>query len=606
MTEHIQQGPLQALVRFYDRMQNAPALGWSQVKFGWAIVLNESGHPVDVMDLRDQSGKKPANRFFMVPAEVKRTAGISPNFLWDKSSYVLGKTAKADKRTAQEHAAFVKENLGRIAGVEDAGLLALKVFLENWLPERFESELFQTDMLDANIMFRLDGDARYIHERPAARKLVEARALETDGHEDRIFCLVTGEYSKPARLHPAIKGVEGAQTSGASLVSFNCDAFTSYGKAQGENAPTSEGAAFRYGAALNSMLQRGSLNRVARPIGDTTVVFWAEASDRQAAEAADVFGAIALSSDNKDDAEVEKVSETLKRISRGTALHTIRPDLGEGTRFYVLGLAPNAARLSVRFWSCDTLDVFARNLAMHYQDIAVEPAPWRKLPSPFLLAVKTTAMLEKADNIPKRLAADMLNAILTGRAYPRTWLSSVIMRLRAGDDPTGWHAAAARAVLQRMKRKANPTISEKESVPMSLNRDYPNIGYQLGRLFAVYELAQRAALGGVNTTVRDKYFGAASATPASVFPVIIRNGQNHLGAVRKKLTGWPVIIEKELEEIFNKISPEEPSSFPRSLHLEQQGEFVLGYYHQRSAKLAGQKSNQLLPEIENDQEDEDA
>lgn len=606
MTAQIQQGPLQALVRFYERMSDAPALGWSPVKFGWAIVLDKDGNPVDVTDLRDHTGKKPANRFLMVPAEVKRTAGVSPNFLWDKSSYVLGKTAGTGKRTVQEHEAFVKDNLERIGETQDAGLLALKNFLQNWTPERFDSELFLPEMLDANIMFRLDGDTKYIHERPAAQKLVEARALETDEQAGNAFCLVTGEYSKPARLHPAIKGVEGAQTSGAALVSFNCDAFTSYEKAQGENAPTSEGAAFRYGAALNKMLQRGSRNRVARPIGDTTVVFWAEASDAKAAEAADEFGAFAISMDtNGDDAEAEKVAETLKRISKGEALHKVRPDLEEGTRFYVLGLAPNAARLSVRFWLSDTLDAFARNLAMHYRDIGIEPSPWRKLPSPFLLAVKTTAMQEKADNIPNRLAGDLLKAILTGNAYPRTWLSSVIMRLRAGDDPsTGWHAAAARAVLQRMKRKANPTISEKESVPVSLNRDYPNIGYQLGRLFAVYELAQRAALGGVNTSMRDKYFGAASATPASIFPVIIRNGQNHLAAVRKKLPGWSVMIEKELEEIFNKISPEEPSSFPRSLHLEQQGEFALGYYHQRSAKLAAQKDGQPIPEIENDQEDE--
>lgn len=606
MTVQIQQGPLQALVRFYERMSDAPALGWGYAKFGWVIELDKDGNPVDVKDLRLVIEKKTINREFLIPSPVNRRVNILANFLWDKTAYSLGRTAGDNKRTAQEHAAFIKENLEKIGETDDAGLQAFKAFLKNWTPQRFDAEPFTADMLDANIMFRLVDDSQYLHERSAVKKLIEKQNV--DQEEGSAFCLVTGAYSKPARLHPVIKGVEGGSSlkNGGSLVSFNCDAFESYGKEQGANAPTSESAAFRYGAALNKMLQRGSRNRVARPIGDTTIVFWAEAADAKAAEAADEFGAFAISMDtNGDDAEAEKVAETLKRISKGEALHKVRPDLEEGTRFYVLGLAPNAARLSVRFWLSDTLDAFARNLAMHYQDIGIEPAPWRKLPSPFLLAVKTTAMQEKADNIPNRLAGDLLKAILTGNAYPRTWLSSVIMRLRAGDDPsTGWHAAAARAVLQRMKRKANPTISEKESVPVSLNRDYPNIGYQLGRLFAVYELAQRAALGGVNTSMRDKYFGAASATPASIFPVIIRNGQNHLAAVRKKLPGWSVMIEKELEEIFNKISPEEPSSFPRSLHLEQQGEFALGYYHQRSAKLAAQKDGQPIPEIENDQEDE--
>lgn len=607
MKTEIRQGPLQALVRFYERMPDAEEPGWSQEKFGWSIVLNKAGNVVDVKDLRNHDGKKPFDTLMKVPAAVKRTAGISPNFLWDKSAYVLGRTAGAGKRTAQEHAAFVQENLEKIGETQDEGLLAFKAFLQSWSPARFDAAPFTPDMLDANIMFELDGDRKRLHERPAAKKLVAELAQAGGSEPEESFCLVTGQHCAPARLHPVVKGVQGAQTAGAALVSFNNDAFTSYGKAQGENAPTSELAAFQYGTALNRMLQKGSRNRLSRPIGDATLVFWADAADAKVAEEADELGCHLLAVENLDETESRKIGDALESIARGRRPDEVWPFLTEGVRFHVLGLAPNAARVSVRFWLSDSFGAFVRNIALHYQDMALEPAPWRKLPSPALLLAKTTAMQEKFENIPAHLAGDLMQAILSGGFYPRTWLSATIMRLRAGDNPeNGWHAAAIRAVLQRKKRKTNPSLSEKESIPVSLNRDYPNVGYQLGRLFAVYELAQKGALGGLNTTMRDKYFGAASATPASIFPVIIRNGQNHLAALRKKLPGWAILIEKELEEIFDRIQPAEPLSFPRSLPLEQQGEFALGYYQQRKAKLAGQKDGQALPEQGVEEEEDNA
>lgn len=588
---------LQALERHYHRLNargDVSAPGWSPEKFGWCVVLDRDGAPVDMQDLHDLSGKKPKVKLYAVPAAVKRTVGIAPNLLWDKTAYVLGRTAGEGKRTAQEHAAFVEAHLARLAGQEDEGLVALRRFLEGWRPERFDEAPFRPEMLDSNVMFRLEGELGYLHERPAARALVNAETAEGGGYDDIGLCLVTGQDAKLARLHPTIKGVEGGQSSGASLVSFNLDAFTSLGKEQGANAPTGEGAAFRYGAALNHLLTRDGPNRLHRPVGDATVVFWADASDAKAADAADTLFADWLGGDVTDDAaEARQVREQMEVVAAGKALADLRPNIVPGTRFHVLGLSPNAARLSVRFWLSDSLDAFAQRLAQHHQDCRMEPVPmgWGAAPSVGRLLVNTTALQREFKNIPPLLAGEVMRAVLSGTRYPQSLLAAALIRLRAGDPKTsdgksgsiGWHAAAIRAVLARDHRLG----FYKENVPMSLDREHRTPGYLLGRLFAAYELAQRAALGRVNATIRDRYFGAASATPASVFPLIVRGGQNHLSKVRKDKAGWATLIERELDEIYGKLD----ATLPRSLSLQQQGEFAIGYYQQRAVKLSNDKGD---------------
>lgn len=596
---------LQALDSYYARLEGIAEQGWSPEKFGWCILLNRDGDVVDVRNLHDTEGKKPKPKVFMVPAAIKRTAGIAPNFLWDKTAYVLGRTAGEGKRAAQEHAAFVQHHLERLTGQNDEGLVALRLFLERWRPEMFDEAPFRPEMLDANFMFRLDGEQQYLHERPAARAMVSGGGGDEDG---QVFCLISGKRGKAARLHPTIKGVDGAQSSGAALVSFNLDAFTSLGKVQGENAPTSETAAFRYGAVLNHLLTRGGPNRVSRTIGDASVVFWAEAGDTKVAEASEQLFAGWLDSNVTDSEEAARIRMDMEAVAKGLPLSNIRPDLEEGTRFHILGLSPNAARLSIRYWMSDTLGHFARNLAHHFEDLRIDPLPlgW-KIPPVNILLVRTTALLGKFENIPPLLAGEVMRSVLTGAVYPQSLLATALIRLRAGDPKTkdgstgsiGWHAAIIRAVLYRQQRlrRANLDVPEKGETPMSLKRDHDNAGYQLGRLFAVYELAQRSALGRVNASIRDRYFGAASATPASVFPLIVRGGQNHLAKVRKEKPGWAALIERELEEIHGRIEPALPRSLPRSLSLQNQGEFAIGYYHQRAAKLSNDKGDELDPEI---------
>lgn len=601
---------LQALDRYYDRMAErgeAEPPGFSREKISFAIEISPNGIPVAVIDLRAESGKRLVPQLLSVPAAVKRTAGVLPNLLWDKSAYVLGRTAGDGKRTAQEHAAFRQMHIDLLADAADTGLVALYRFLDGWTPERFDAAPFHAEMLDANIVFRLQGENGYLHQRTAARDLIEARR-GSDGK--RVVCLVTGNPGIAQRLHPTIKGVNGAQSSGAALVSFNLDAFTSYGKEQGDNAPTSEAAAFRYGAALNGILERSSRNRLSRGIGDATVVFWADTSqavDENAARAAeDWFSALVEPPDDAD--EAKKIRERLDDLVQGRPVETLDSRLSPGTRFHVLGLAPNAARLSVRYWLSDDFGEFVKRLAAHYRDLAIEPSPWgERPPSIAWLLLKTTALLEKFDNIPPLLAGEVTRAVLEGTRYPRSLLAAAIMRLRAGDDPsTGWHAAVIKAVLSREQclrrigiHASECATSKKEDLPVSLQRENADPAYQLGRLFAAYETAQRMALGKVNATIRDRYFGAASATPASVFPLLMRGVQNHLGKLRKGGKGsW---LEREIEEITSRLDP----PLPRSLPLEAQGRFVLGYYHQRKGQFASREAEAEVTSADAEDHDND-
>lgn len=597
---------LQALDRYYARMAErgeAEAPGFSREKISFAVVLSADGAPVEVQDLRSASGKRLVPRMLAVPAAVKRTVGILPNLFWDKSAYVLGRTAGDGKRTAQEHAAFRDAHLQLLAGTDDPGLVALGRFLEAWATERFDTPPFVADMLDANVVFRLDGEQRYLHERPAAQTLLTGRA---GGDGKRVACLVTGQEGVATRLHPTIKGVAGAQSSGAALVSFNLDAFTSYGKDQGDNAPTSEAAAFRYGAALNGLLDRSSSrNRLRRGVGDATVVFWADAAgeDKEAAQAAEDFFAASIESP-EDETEAAKIRDQLEQVAAGRPLAALDARLDERTTFHVLGLAPNAARLSVRYWMSGDFGDFARRLAGHHRDLAIDPLPWRRPPSVEWLLMKCTALQEKAENVPPLLAGEVMRAILTGRPYPYTLMTAAITRLRAGDDPgSGWHAAAIRAVLLRQLfspgQDRRPEDLSKEGLPVSLEKDNPHPAYQLGRLFAAVETAQRMALGQVNATIRDRYFGAASATPAIVFPLLLRGVQNHLAKLRKSGKGY--WLEREIEEIHDRL----PGALPRSLKLEAQGRFVLGYYHQRKGQFASREAKAEIESTEAEGTDRD-
>jgi len=582
---------LAALNGYYQRLQEEDSdsispPGYSQEKISFAIVLALDGSVVDVLDVRDTSGKKPAPAVMSVPQPEKRTVGIRANFLWDKTSYVLGVSANS-KRSDLEHAAFKALHQQALAQESDPGLKALLAFLEDWQPSAFrENPKFAAHaeaMLDTNIVFRLDGEQRYLHERAAARN-TWARESASASSSVQATCLVTGERAPVARLHPAIKGVMGAQSSGASIVAFNQESFTSYGKEQGDNAPVSEQVTFAYTTALNHLLRRGSRQQLR--IGDTTVVFWAQAPEKSVAEAAeDVFAGFFDVRDD-DARSIQQLREVLEQVRQGLPLRDLNRGLDDGTRIFVLGLAPNASRLSIRFWETDSLAVFAQRLSRHFDDLHLEPSPWRVPPPVWRLLLATAPNRDgkaKSEDVPPQLAGELTRAILTGGRYPRSALNTVIMRLRADGDERAFGARASliKAILTRDARLGHHT--DKGEPPVSLDTTNTDPGYLLGRLFSTLENVQRAALGKqINATIRDRYYGAASATPASVFPVLVRTAQHHLSRLRKDKPGFAVNLEKEIGEIIDLLGP----TFPKSLRIEAQGHFAIGYYHQTQARFA--------------------
>ncbi|WP_295935883.1 type I-C CRISPR-associated protein Cas8c/Csd1 [uncultured Xanthomonas sp.] len=607
---------LSALADYYQRLLNDPASGiaapgYSQQNIGYTVVLAADGSVVSVEDEHRAEGKKRLAKAMRVPQPEKRTAGIKSNFLWDKTSYVLGVSATS-KRSEQEHAAFKALHQQALAGTGDPGLQALLAFLAAWTPTQYADHTAFAPhgeaLLDANLVFRLEGDHHgYLHERAAARTAWDSQ--QGQGEDGiRGLCLVSGILAPLARLHPVIKGVKDSQSSGASIVSFNGDAYLSYRGSlerihavkkennSAANAPISEQAAFTYTTALNHLLRRDAHNRQRVQIGDTTVVFWAQAgTPAQAKNAEDVFAEFMCGSDADDPAIADgratrRLELILKQVRQARPLRDLDETLDDDAHIFVLGLAPNASRLSIRFWETQTLAGFAKRLADHYDDLTLVPPAWKRAPTPSYLALQTAPVYgehgkPKAEDVSPLLAGELSRAILAGTRYPQSLLGSIVMRFRADGQLSPLRIALCRAVLARearLSRQQGLSTDHKEP-PMSLDTGNTDPGYLLGRLFASLENLQRAALGDrINATIRDRYYGAASATPASIFPVLLRSAQNHFGKLRKDKAGLAVNLEKEVRLIVDALPP----SFPRSLPIQEQGRFAIGYYHQTQARFA--------------------
>jgi CRISPR-associated protein Csd1 len=568
---------LAALARAYDSLATrgeVPAFGYARTDIGFCIVIDENGSPAfPPIDLRDGEGTKKTSRRLDVPTPlVQRTSGIAPNFLWDKTAYSLGITEADGKRTAKEHHAFVTFHHEVLSKTTDAGLRAFLGFLHNWDPSQFETNGWPTGLKDQNVIFALRDEyrGRFLHERAASQEYW--KTLYTRDPASIAGCLLTGQVARVARAHSPIKGVWDAQSSGAFIVSYNASAFTSYGHHEGDNAPISEVAAFAYTTALNRFLEKGSGHRL--QIGDASTVFWADAGDAgAAAEAEDIFTSF-LGVNEKE--ETGKVAEILKAIHDGRPIEDIKPNLTAGVRFFVLALAPNAARLSVRFYIEDDFGVIAERYARHVQRMRIEPPPREAMPSMWRLLIET-ATLRKSENIVPNLAGEWMRAILTGAPYPLTLLSTLLMRLRADHDVNALRVAIIKSVLIR-----NFGESFKREVPVSLDLENQEPGYLLGRLFAVYEQIQTAALGrNVNATIKDKFYGAAASQPQKIFPMLDKGSRPHLSKIGKDSKGHQIVLERKVAEIMEVMAPD-ADPFPAHLPDRQQGLFALGYYHQRS------------------------
>jgi CRISPR-associated protein Csd1 len=576
---------LQALVEYYERKASDPDSALAPAGFEWkeipfVLELASDGNLVQVVDTREPQGKRLIARRFLVPQSVKKTSGVAANLLWETAEYVLGlDLKKKPERAKQQRDAFIAriESLSS-AAKNDAGLKALLAFLgqpsilEQRFPERF-AELVETNPV---LSFRLAGEANLIAERPVVRDSIN---LEDDGSKDSSdtsgFCLVNGRDDEIERLHSSIKGVWGAQSSGANIVSFNLDAFNSFGKVQGDNAPVGKSASFAYTTALNHLLGRDSRQRI--QIGDASTVFWSRDKSQLESDLVALFGE--SGKDNPDEGS-QAVANLYAAIKNGVYV-----DDQKSNRFYVLGLAPNAARIAIRFFHSGTVAEIAGNIKQHFDDLDIERASFEKPHLSLFRLLVSIASLGKADNIPPNLAGDFARAVLTASPYPATLLQAAIRRIRAEHEVTYPRAALIKAIVNRQLRHQSKTefqpTSDKE-LTVSLDLTNTNTGYRLGRLFAVLERAQERANPGLNATIRDRYYGAAASTPVAVFSNLMRLKNHHVAKLENK--GEAVNLEKLIGEVVDGIS-----DFPAHLTLADQGRFAVGYYHQRQSFYA--KSN---------------
>lgn len=570
---------LHALNSYYERIlatpsSDMPAFGTSIENISFALVLGEDGTLRNVEPLYELEGKKQRPRKIPVPAAVTRTSGVKANFLWDKASYVLGADGDGPTEANRQRFNAFRELLMEVGKeLDDPDFQAVRRFFESWDCGRAQEIIVHyqpwEDVCSANLVFRLDGVPGYIHNRPLVQHAWLAYGQRgTDAPLGQ--CLITGESdTQLARVHTPIKGVRGGQTSGGYIVSFNASAFVSYHQ---DKASVAESSAFAYTTALNSLLTSDSRQKIV--IGDTTYVFWAACNNSIETCFADLFDPPAETREvvaTQDDQQTtSNIHGLLKRIRDGQKATDFLPDLEDDVQFYILGLAPNAARLSIRFWEANSLGTLLERIGKHYEQLNIVrqfdnepefPPLWRLLCQ--------TATLGKSENVSPVLAGAMARAILTGERYPQNLLPVVLDRIHAEHTVTYFRAALLKAFLIRNRQK---------EVPVSLDPSRTDRPYLLGRLFAVLEKVQEEAILNSNATIKDRYLSAAAATPGQVFHMLLKNSANHISKLRKdtEKKGRAFHYEIMTQDIISGFS-----DYPKTMKAEEQGLFMIGYYHQR-------------------------
>lgn len=565
---------LQALSQYYLRLASndtdVAAEGFQRQPIPFLVVLDETGRFIDLQDTRTGEGKKKTAREFIVPKAVKRASGIASNLLWDVPAYVFGvpkpdpkkDETKLQVRAFAQQQDFIKRIKNAFPDTEfDPGIRAVKTFLESKNFDAVYRHLFWKEIVESGslLSFLLEGDTCLVCERPDV--VCAIQNITQEESNGKTICLVTGQQDVPAILHTAIKGVWGAQTSGSNIVSFNLKAFESYGKEQGNNAPVGVKAEFQYTTALNILLKKGSLQRL--QVGDASTVFWAEKKHKLEDVFADIFGEPAKDDQTQD---IKALIAALRAPQIGA-----KSELDPQTKFYVLGLAPNAARIAVRFWYEGTVQQILDHIERHFEDCSIIHGPNQPDTLSVFRLLVSTAVQGKSENIQPNLAGDMMRSILSGTPYPKSLLSAAIRRVRAEHELTYPRIALIKAVLARENRYYH---SDQKEVGMSLDITNNNTGYRLGRLFAVLEKAQEEANPGLNATIRDRFYGAASSTPVAVFALLMKLKNHHIAKLENR--GRAINLEKLIGEIMSGIS-----EFPAQLSLPDQGRFAVGYYHQR-------------------------
>ena len=568
---------LQALVNHYENLveqEEVTQEGWCKAKVSYAVNLSKDGEILGILSLKteEERGKKKVwvPRQIKVPEMVTRSSGIQANFLCDNSKYIWGIDADGtNKRVLECFEAAKEKHLSLLCETEGEMAEAVRNFFRKWDPmkasEYAEIKERWEELTDGgNLIFCMG--INYAQDDPFIQETWETGRNESSEKGQTGICLVTGKEAEISRIHKTIRGVPGAQSSGAALVSFNAPAFESYGKEQSYNAPVGKYAEFAYTTALNYLL---SQREYTFQLGDSMIVFWAESAEEEYQAA--FFEAANPKPDNQE--ELKGIFDNLKT---GRLVSVGNFTLDSDQRFYILSLAPNAARLSVRFFYQDSFGNILKNLSAHYERMSIVKPSWE---SREYMGVRDmlseTANQNSKDKTPiPNMAAFVLQAILSDARYPASLYTDVLIRIRAELGNVTWgRAGIIKAYLIR-----NGNWKEGENY-MGLNEESRETAYVLGRLFSVLESIQMDANPGIKATIRDRYFNSACATPASIFPVLIKLKNSHMKKLERDKGSAKIYYEKLLTELMGKLD-----EYPKRLSLEEQGKFILGYYHQVQKK----------------------
>ncbi|WP_270387807.1 type I-C CRISPR-associated protein Cas8c/Csd1 [Blautia hansenii] len=575
---------LQALVKYYENLveeEKVSKQGWCSAKVSYEIELSKEGEIKNIICLKieEERGKKTVIRpqNLLVPEMVTRSSGVSANFLCDNAKYLLGisqENDEKDKKRAEEcFLAARDKHLSLLNHAEGEMAKAICLFFQNWKPEKAMeypkiSENWEDITDGGNLIFGMG--THYAQDDMQIKRIWDNRKMEIN-QEAKGICLVTGEQEEISRIHRGIKGVPGAQSSGAALVSFNAPSFESYGKEQSYNAPVGKYAEFAYTTALNYLL---SDRKYSLQIGDTMVVFWAESGKTDYQDA--FLECMEPPVDNQ-----EELKGLFERIQEGKPIIIKGNELNPEQRFFILGLAPNAARLSVRFFYENSFGKILTNISEHYKRMEIIKPKWEE--NQYLGVQEMlfeTVNKKSTDKKPiSNMATMTFRAILSGDRYPARLYSDTLIRIRAEQDEKklSWK----RMSIIKTYLIHNYKWKEGENY-MGLNEESNDIAYVLGRLFSVLESIQADANPGIQATIRDRYFNSACGTPASVFPVLIKLKNSHMKKIGREKEGTKKYYEKLFADIMWKINEQE--GFPKRLSLEEQGKFALGYYHQIQKK----------------------
>ena len=580
---------LQALYEYAKRKGDAlPEDGFENIEIKYLIEIRGDGSFVNLVSMvKDKKGKT-----YLLPQRVGRSgknSWQSPFLLWDNIGFVLRepkeikddekKQKEADEYAEKQNNAFIKKIESLPEDVKkDMGVAAVLKFYTlnkaNGFDKVRSSEYWEEcKKSNGNFSFILNAETDLVAQAPAVKEYQRNRMLQnentegTEKEQENVsgICLITGEKGPIARLHTATS-ISGAKSI-AKFVGFQKNSgYDSFGKEQSYNAPVSLDAMNAYTKALNYLI-KSDKNHFTLGKDKDTVIFWAEKENKEY----DFEGVFSdFFSKDFDSDDPDKSVKEVKNLF--AAIYTGKVERID-SNFYVLCLSPNAARISVRFWETGKVKDFANRIRQHFVDFDIVRSPDAPEYLNLYQILSATALEYKMDNIAPNLIGPVVQSILKGTPYPVSLLQQCIRRIRAEQKVPRERAAILKAYINRYNR----FHSINEEVTVALDRNCKNKGYLIGRLFAVLEKVQQDT-HEVKATITDRYYGAASTNPVTVFPQLLKLNQHHLSNYGNEKQGLKIVREKELGEIINALD-----AFPAHLTLEEQARFAIGYYHEKQS-----------------------